>query len=67
MPKIKIPKPMNDVAHKISATGIIVCESKIPMLADASPATPICRKPNIAEALPILRSNGTNESAAAFG
>ena len=56
----------HEVAARTSVTGIIVCESKIPMLADARPETPICRKPSVADALPMLRSNGTRASAAAF-
>ena len=56
-------EPIHEVAARISATGIIVCELKIPMLAEASPATPICRKPSMADALPMLRSNGTSASA----
>ena len=37
------------------------------MQADASPATPICRNPNKAEALPIFLVNGANAKAVAFG
>ena len=52
---------------RMSATGVIVCESKAPMAAEAKPGIPICRKPSMAEALPILCSKGTSARAAALG
>ena len=67
MPMIKIAKPSQEVTARTRATGIMVRESKMPTLADATPETPICKKPSMAEALPILRSNGTSARAAAFG
>jgi len=48
-------------------TGSRLWELKRPMLADAVLETPICRKPNMADSLPIFRSKGTSASAAAFG
>ncbi len=60
-------RPVQVVAASASATGIRVWELKMPMLAEARPETPICRKPSMAEALPMWRSKGTSESAAALG
>ena len=67
LPRNKIARPSQEVAARTSVTGSIVWESKIPMLAAARPETPICRKPSMAAALPMWRSNGTSASAAAFG
>ena len=63
LPIIKIPSPAHDVTARMSVTGNMPCASKIPMLAEARPETPICRKPSMAEALPIFRSNGDNAKA----
>src|ERR1700752_2591286 len=52
LPIVKIARPVQEVVAKTKVTGIMVCESKIPMLADARPETPICRNPSMADALP---------------
>jgi hypothetical protein len=44
LPKSRIAKEIHAVAMKTSATGSMVFESKIPMLADARPEVPIRRK-----------------------
>ena len=51
----------------MTVTGSKSCELRMPMLAEARPETPICRKPSIAEALPMLWSKGTRARAAALG
>ena len=61
-----IAKAIHDVTAIMSATGIIVCESKMPIMADARTDTPICKKPSMADALPMLWSKGTRLSAAAL-
>ena len=67
LPMSRIARPIHDVAASASVTGIRVWELKTPMLAEATPDIPICKKPSIAAALPMLWSNGTSARAAAFG
>ncbi len=67
LPKSRIAKAIHAVAAKISVMGNMVLESKMPMLAEARPEMPICKKPSIAYALAMFRLNGTSASAAAFG
>ena len=50
-----------------AATGILSVVLKKPIPAEEKPATPICKNPNNAEALPTFLENGASAKAVALG
>ena len=67
LPNTRIQKAISEVPLITAATGMLSVVLKNPIPAEANPATPICKNPNNAEALPTFLENGASAKAVALG
>src|SRR5687767_116799 len=63
----RIQSAIKEVQLMTAATGKLSVVLKRPIPADDKPATPICKNPNNADALPTFFEKGARARAVAFG